>query len=257
MRKVSLGSLYESDLSILEPGFHWSLPVVGELHVLNITPTVDSLTFVRQLASGEELKVVVSYLFAPARTPVDMLDTLFSELEPQRTKWSEHVRMVLTQELSKLLSSYSFEAVADIVSSPRKRLLPAIDRATEVLARDGLSLHGVRFSSIDFVDSAVAQQYLDSRFAHDLTRLKAWGNTEQESQEDILEEEQALEFELSQMRRTAESQELEMVLEGKLYRENRIAQGDILVAEAQAEVAHQLSTLLFSGSTESLQGEVE
>ncbi len=238
-------------MEILEPGFHWALPSVAKIHTLDVSPIVSELHFSQPLATGQEVNLTFAYSFSPERSPVDMLPTLFSELKPERKVWEGVVAKVLEHELASQLSTVHFDGIAQFLSSPDEKLQSAIERATEELLAQGLSLSGVALREFRFADDGVAAQYVESRYAPELARIEGWSNTQRASKDDLLEENHTLEQELDLMRRTAERQELELILEGKLLRERRMAEGDLLVAEAQAQVAKELSAILFGDTTSS------
>lgn len=261
VRKIAFGPGQGLRTASLQPGLHWAIPgystiyeVPQTLRVLDFSsgaegegahfssldiPTVDGTTV--------DVDAAVLYRFfatrAPGESPVHGGPSdLIQHVGATDSQWARYISQVAENELKRTLSALSTVEFYD----PQARETQV--RAAEKTLRDRLAPLGVDIEAILLRRYRYREEIDQAIFKKNLQELESAYNKVAgefaEAQRDVNKVESEGAVAIQNLEKQGIGQAETIRSEGDLYRREKYAQGDLLVAEAKANVDRMRSEVL-------------
>jgi regulator of protease activity HflC (stomatin/prohibitin superfamily) len=261
VRKIAFGPRQGLLDRALRPGFHWTIP--GYSTIYEIPQTVRVLHFDRELRStpgsygsldvptidGTTVDVDVSllYRFYPHSGKDGSLQhggpsDLINKVGATEVQWTKYLGQVADNEIKRSLGALSTVEFYE-PKAREERVAVAQRNLQETLAPLGIQIESVllrRYTYREEIDQAIFKknlQELESAYN------KVAGDFA-EAQRDVNKVEADGNVAIQNLDKQGISEAEKIRSEGDLYRRQKVAEGDLLVAQARAEVDKQRNDVL-------------
>ncbi len=261
VRKIAFGPGQGLVSSTLAPGFHWTIP--GYSTVYDLPQMIQIIDFARttEPASGSfgsldiptidgttvDIDAALLYRFYPQSGAVDgekhggAVD-LIREVGATDLQWRKYLSQVAENELKRSLSALSTSEFYDPIARER-RVAAAQESLEKALAPVGVQVEALlvrRYTYRAEIDQAIFKknlQELESAYNKVAGEFAA-------AQRDVnkVESDGAVAIQTLDKQGVSEAEKIRS--EGDLYRREKMAQGELLVAEARAAVDKMKSDVL-------------
>jgi regulator of protease activity HflC (stomatin/prohibitin superfamily) len=261
VRKIAFGPGQGLSPQILKPGFHWTIP--GYSTIYEVPQTVRIIDFERDTKAYPSsfgsldvptvdgttinIDVAVLYRFYPS-AGADSFGShggaadLINQVGATEVQWGKYLSQIADNELKRSLSSLSTAEFYD-PKAREERVKIAENNLRQRLAPVGVNLQGVllrRYTYRDEIDQAI--------FKKNLQELESAYNKVAgefaEAQRDVNKVDSEGVVAIQNLAKQGGSEAEKIRSEGDLYRREKIAQGDLLVAEARADVDRMRAEVL-------------
>ncbi|MEY4700732.1 MAG: hypothetical protein RL326_919 [Pseudomonadota bacterium] len=261
VRKIAFGPRQGLLTRSLPPGFHWTIP--GYSTIYEVPQTVQVVDFDRDIQNvptsfgsldvpttdGTTVDIDVSVLYRFYATqgtdagrrhggPAELLNNV----GPTNRQWSKYISQVADNELKRALGSLSTVDFYD-PTARETRVKVAETALAEQLAPLGIKVESIllrRYTYREEIDQAIFKKNLQelesayNRVAGDFA----------EAQRDVNKVEANGNVAIQNLDKQGISEAEKIRSEGDLYRRTKVADGDLLVAQARAAVDKQRNEVL-------------
>lgn len=261
VRKIAFGPGQGLSSQVLKPGFHWTIP--GYSTIYEVPQTVRIIDFERDVkaypasfgsldvptidGTTVNIDVAVLYRFHP-EAGTDSFGThggasdLINQVGATEVQWGKYLSQIADNELKRSLSSLSTAEFYD-PKAREERVKVAEANLRQRLGPVGVSLQGVllrRYTYREEIDQAI--------FKKNLQELESAYNKVAgefaEARRDVNKVDSEGAVTIQNLAKQGSSEADKIRSEGDLYRREKIAQGDLLVAEAKADVDRMRAEVL-------------
>jgi regulator of protease activity HflC (stomatin/prohibitin superfamily) len=267
VRKIAFGPRQGLLEKALAPGYHWTIP--GYSTIYEVPQTVQVLNFDRDVKAnpgsfgsldvptvdGTTVDIDVSVLYRlyptagmegskPHGGPAELINSVGAT----QTQWSKYLAQVADNQLKRSLSALSTVEFYD-PKAREDRVLVAEQALQEVLAPVGIKVESVllrRYTYREEIDQAIFKKNLQelesayNRVAGDFA----------EAQRDVNKVEADGSVAIQNLDKQGQSEVEKIRSEGDLYRRQKVAEGDLLLAEARAAVDKQRNEVLSAAGSD-------
>jgi regulator of protease activity HflC (stomatin/prohibitin superfamily) len=261
VRKIAFGPKQGLLARPLAPGFHWTIP--GYSTIYRVPQAVRVVDFDRDVKANPgsfgsldvpttdgttvDIDVSLLYRFSRAQGKRDSIDyggpaELINNVGATEVQWSKYISQVADNELKRALGSLSTVDFYD--PKPREERVAQAEKALRgLLAPVGIQVESVllrRYTYREEIDQAIFKknlQELESAYN------KVAGDFA-EAQRDVNKVSADGDVAIQNLDKQGTSEAEKIRSEGDLYRRQKIAEGDLLLASAKAEVDRNRSEVL-------------
>ena len=261
VRKIAFGPRQGLLEKSLAPGFHWTIP--GYSTIYEVPQTIQVLNFDRDLKAHPgsfgsldvptidgttvDIDVSVLYHFYPKAGSDGSLkhggpDDLINNVGATDAQWSKYLAQVADNQLKRSLGALSTVEFYD-PKAREERVVVAENALRDALAPVGIKVEAIllrRYTYREEIDQAIFKknlQELESAYN------KVAGDFA-EAQRDVNKVEADGNVAIQNLDKQGISEAEKIRSEGDLYRRQKFAEGDLLVAEARADVDKQRNEVL-------------
>lgn len=259
IRKIAFGPKQGLLHRSLEPGLHWTIP--GYSTIYQVPQTVRVLDFDRDLKANPgsfgsldvpttdgttvDIDLSLLYRFYPSPSqdgsyggPIDLINRVGAT----DAQWSKYLAQAADNEIKRALGSLSTVDFYD-PKARQERVAVAEKALRDVVRPLGIRLEGVllrRYTYREEIDQAIFKknlQELESAYN------KVAGDFA-EAQRDVNKVASDGDVAIQNLDKQGVSEAQKIRSEGDLYRRQKVAQGELLVAEARANIDRQRAEVL-------------
>ncbi len=250
LRQVTFGPSQGFGQEALAPGYHWSIPMYTKIHFIPETVQVISLqreegdtsrvapSLEVQTKDGSSVDVDITVLarYLNGRTeehggPADLIQNF--GLEPER--WITNIVTVASNELKKSLGRLSTSEFYD----PNKRELQvqrAFKGMNERLLPNGVRVEAVLLRRYTYVEARIDDAIFLKNLQDQEERLNEALSLKAEAKAELEQVSAEWDAKIKTLRVQGENIGTVIRSEADLYETQKVAEGDLLVARAHAEV---------------------
>lgn len=233
----------------LEPGYHWSIPFYSTIHFVPQTVQVLHLHRDRELypetpgalevqtkdgsSVTADVSIFARYFSTPGENNGGPSD-LISEVGPTEPLWHDRIETAAVNELKANLGGLSTSEFYDPELRENK-IIEAQSRMNERLNPMGIQIDAIllrRYTYLPEIDNAIFQKNLQDQ---EQRRNFAASQREQEKA-DLRKIEAEWDAKILTLSIQGEQEATAKIAEAEGYQKEKTAQGDLLVAKAEAEV---------------------
>lgn len=248
VRQITIGPKQGFGTIALKPGYHWGVPFYSRVHL--IPSTIRVLDIHRQGDAASNALEVPTKDGPTVDVDISVLSRFFNAPDSQQhggpadliksvglnsDDWNNHIRRVAGDELRRALGELSTGEFYDPYARQRQ-LDEAFKNIGERLNPAGIEIDGVLLRRFTYRSERIDKSIFDKNLQDQEARLNTAASLLAGARATL--EQASAEWDAKIKSLQVEGQNRANVLQsqGRLYEDQRIAEGDLLVAKAKAEV---------------------
>jgi hypothetical protein len=257
IRQVTFGPSQGFNKRALGPGYHWSIPFYSKIHF--VPQTVQQFHMHRdgenehdsgrtlevQTTDGSSVNVDITVwykFFSEAGEahggPVELLTQV-----GRRNDWDTHIQTVVTSEIKKSLGRLSTSEFYNPMLR-EKEIDIAKTEMNKRLALDGIEVEAVLLRRYTYKEERIDRAIFEKNLQDQEERLNAAGSRLAQAKAALEKVAAEWDAKIETLKVEGENKANVLKSEANLYEKSKIAEGDLLLAQATAEVERKKALLL-------------